>query len=331
MSGLETILRVENLRKVFPARTAGLFVKSRRFNHAVDGVSFHVEKGETFGIVGESGSGKTTLARLILRLTNPTGGRILYKEQDINEMTRSEMKRFRRQVQMVFQDPYSSLDPRQRVFDIVAEPLKIHRIGDRTSIEERVREALGLVDLPASQDFLWKVPDELSGGERQRLGIARGVVLGAELIVADEPVSMLDASVKAGIISLMTELKEERGLTYVFITHEIALAYHVCNRMAVMYSGKIVELGGAEEVVGRPLHPYTALVMDAVPPLLPDDEWDPAGIEEPDLPSLSSPPEGCAFYSRCSLREDICRGSSPELVEVQEGRYLACFRCAPRS
>jgi oligopeptide/dipeptide ABC transporter ATP-binding protein len=327
---VETVLRVADLKKFFPARVGGLFNKKRQLIHAVDGVSFEVRKGETFGIVGESGCGKTTLGRLILRLEEPTSGKVFFKDQDITLLSRSEMKKLRRQMQMIFQDPYSSLDPRQNVLNIVAEPLHVHNIGKNSlMVKEMVQESLRTVDLPTSDNFLGKIPGELSGGERQRVGVARVLVLGAEFIVADEPVSMLDATVKAGVISLLMGLKREIGLTYIFITHEIGLAYYICDRIATMYLGKIVELGKAEEIVNTPLHPYTKLLMEAIPPLRPDEKWGGKILERGEIPLYIEPPSGCHFHPRCSEAEGICRIQKPELVEVGENHFVACHQKLP--
>lgn len=321
---METVLKVVNLRKLFPAKKSSLF-KGKQFIHAVDDVSFDIKKGETFGIVGESGCGKTTLGRLILRLVEPTSGKIFFKDQDIVLLNRSETKRLRRQMQMIFQDPYSSLDPRKNILNIIAEPLRVHNIAKNGStIKGKVQESLRLVDLPTSESFLAKVPDELSGGERQRVGVARVLVLGAEFIVADEPVSMLDASVKAEVASLLMGLKQKIGLTYIFITHEIGLAYYICDRIAVMYLGKIVELGKAEEIINEPLHPYTRLLMEATPPLHPDDKWGKNVLERGELPFSIEPPSGCRFHPRCSQAQDVCKAKEPELVEVRGGHYVAC-------
>jgi oligopeptide/dipeptide ABC transporter ATP-binding protein len=295
----------------------------------VDGVSFHVEKGETLGIVGESGSGKTTLARLMLNLTPPTSGRLFFEGRDLTRIGGSEMKKLRRRIQMIFQDPYSSLDPKQYVFDILAEPLRVHKLV-KTGMREKIQEALALVELPTSEDFLWKLPDELSGGERQRLGIARVLVLGADLIVADEPVSMLDASVKAAVASLLLELKEKKNLTYVFITHEIGLAYHVCDRIAVMFMGRIVEIGPAETIVRRPYHPYTRILMEATPPLLPDEGWPRRQTASLETPSYGESIEGCGFSPRCPYRKDVCEKEWPELVEAGGDHFFACHFTTPR-
>ena len=323
---METVLKVVDLGKLFPAKKNKLFSRKHQFIHAVDGVTFEVKKGETFGVVGESGCGKTTLARLILRLEEPTSGKIFFKGQDMTSLSGPKLKRLRRQIQMIFQDPYSSLDPRKNILNIVAEPLRVHNIAkDGLIIKEKVQEALGLVDLPTSESFMAKVPDELSGGERQRVGVARTLILGAEFVVADEPVSMLDANVKAGVTSLMMELKQKIGLTYIFITHEISLAYYICDRIAVMYLGKIVELGNARDIINMPLHPYTRLLMEAVPPLHPDDKWGTAILESGELPLSVEPPSGCRFHPRCLQVQDICKAEEPELVEVGKGHYVACY------
>jgi len=323
---VETIYRVEELKKLFPVKRRGIFERTRRYIHAVDEVSFNINKGETFGIVGESGCGKTTLARMLLRLEEPTSGKIFFKGQDITSVDRQELKNLRKKMQMIFQDPYSSLDPRKTIYNLVAEPLKVHKVVQDMTREEKVKETLALVDLPTTEDFLGKVPDELSGGQRQRIGIARALILGAEFIVADEPVSMLDASVKAGITSLMIDLKQRIGLTYVFITHEIGLAYYTCDRIAVMYLGKIVELGNAEEVIRKPLHPYTQLLMEAIPPLQPDEQWGKTITERGELPLFVEPPKGCRFHPRCPAAKDPCSMDEPELKEITQGHYVACLK-----
>jgi len=323
---LEEILRVRDLRKFFPIKGTSLLRRKKRYIRAVDGVSFHINRGETFGIVGESGCGKTTLARVLLRLTEPSGGQIYYDGQNITALDKKGLKELRRKLQMIFQDPYSSLDPRKTIFNIVAEPLKVHRVARGSALDEKIKEALALVDLPTSRDFLEKVPDELSGGQRQRVGIARALVLGVEFIVADEPVSMLDASVKAGVTSLLMDLKHKIGLTYVFITHEIGLAYYTCDRIAVMYLGKIVELGKAESVIKSPLHPYTRLLMDAIPPLLPDEQWGKRVSERGEMPLSLEAPKGCRFHPRCAIADEGCLVDEPVLKEITSGHYVACSK-----
>lgn len=327
---METIFRAVDLRKLFPVRRGSLFKRTRRFIHAVGGVSFEIEKGETFGIVGESGCGKTTLARVLLRLIEPTSGKIFFKDKEITSLNRAAMKRLRGQMQMIFQDPFSSLNPRKNIFDIIAEPLRVHKVyKNGSAIREKVEESLKSVELPSSESFMSKRPDELSGGERQRVGISRALIVKPELIVADEPVSMLDAIVKAGITSLMMGLKDKIGLTYIFITHEMSLAYYICDRIAVMYLGKVVELGKAEDVIKMPLHPYTRLLVEAIPPLYPDDEWGRTILERGELPLSIELPRGCRFHPRCSQAEDDCKMEEPRLVEVRPGYYVACHKCEP--
>lgn len=327
---METIFRAVDLRKLFPVRRESLFKRTRRFIHAVGGVSFEIEKGETFGIVGESGCGKTTLARVLLRLIEPTSGKIFFKDKEITSLNRAAMKRLRGQMQMIFQDPFSSLNPRKNIFDIIAEPLRVHKVyKNGSAIREKVEESLKSVELPSSESFMSKRPDELSGGERQRVGISRALIVKPELVVADEPVSMLDAIVKAGITSLMMGLKDKIGLTYIFITHEMSLAYYICDRIAVMYLGKVVELGKAEDVIKMPLHPYTRLLVEAIPPLYPDDEWGRTILERGELPLSIELPRGCRFHPRCSQAEDDCKMEEPRLVEVRPGYYVACHKCEP--
>ena len=321
---MDAILRVEKLKKFFPADRGGLFKAKRLFVHAVDGVSFNVYRGETLGIVGESGCGKTTLARLVLRLIEPTSGKIYFNDQEITSLQKPAMKRLRKKMQLIFQDPYSSLDPKKNVFNIISEPLKVHKMQREIPMDQQVKKALDLVDLPFTDEFMSKVPDELSGGQRQRLGIARALVLGAEFVVADEPVSMLDASVKAGITSLMMELKDRIALSYVFITHEIAVAYYICDRIAVMYLGKIVELGKAEDVVNSPLHPYTRLLMEAIPPMRPDDHWGDTITGMGEISLSVEPPAGCRFHPRCPVATDRCNTGEPELIDMGDGHLVAC-------
>lgn len=312
------LLEVQDLTKAFSRRGGA--------RPAVDSVSFTVARGECFGIVGESGCGKTTLARLLLALTEPTSGCVAFDGSELATLDRVEMKALRRRLQIVFQDPYSAFDPRCSVYDILAEPLRVHRLGSSDDWRRRAEEVLALVGLPPTSEFLFRMPEELSGGQRQRLGIARALMLDVELIVADEPVSMLDASVKAGVLSLLMELKRERSLTYVFITHEMPVAYHLCDRIAVMYAGSIVELGLAEDVVRAPQHPYTKLLMASVPPLEPDDDWSPSEGFELDASSPSLNGDACRFYARCPDRDRECQRSAPELRPTHDGHLVACHQ-----
>ncbi|HAK54169.1 MAG: ATP-binding cassette domain-containing protein [Vicinamibacterales bacterium] len=320
-----SLLQVDHVSKLFAPRGPGLLAGRREPHRALDDISFEVRRGETLGIVGESGSGKTTLARLIVGLATPSTGKISFDGRDINALGRGEKKALRRQVQLVFQDPYGSLDPKQSVFEILTEPARVHRLCDADALEERAGEMLELVGLPSTSEFLMKVPSELSGGERQRIGIGRCLMIGAHLIVADEPVSMLDASVKAGIVALLMDLKRTRALTYILITHELALAYRTCDRIAVMHAGRLVELGPSETVVRTPRHPYSQLLMDSIPPLVPDPGW--AALERDALvPSAADAccPDGCAYYTPCPRKADICRVKRPPFLEVGTHHFLAC-------
>ncbi len=318
---MDAIYRITDLTKSYPLPGGGLLKKNRKVFRAVDKVSLEINSGDTFGIVGESGSGKTTLARLLLRLIEPTDGNVYYKGRDVFRLNRSELKKTRKEIQMIFQDPYSSLDPRKSIFNIIAEPLKVHKTGSLSDIHTRIVETLELVDLPTSDDFLSKTPGEISGGQRQRIGIARALVLKPEFVVADEPVSMLDASIKAGIIELMTQLKKKINLTYVFITHELALAYHFCNRIAVMYLGEVVETGNIDDVIQSPAHPYTRLLLDSIPPTEPDPDWLDKRFGKSDF---SRNAEGCKFFVRCPNPKDSCLHFRPSLSEIKRGHMVAC-------
>lgn len=319
------LLQVAHVSKFFAPRGPGMLARRREPHRALDDISFEVHRGEALGIVGESGSGKTTLARLIVGLATPSEGRISFDGRDINALGRREIKALRRQVQLVFQDPYGSLDPKQSIFDILAEPARVHRLCDADELDERARETLELVGLPSSSEFLMKVPSELSGGERQRIGIGRCLMIGAHLIVADEPVSMLDASVKAGIVSLLTDLKRTRALTYILITHELALAYRTCDRIAVMHAGRLVELGSSEAVVKAPRHPYSQLLMDSIPPLAPDPGWVALARDAPAPPAADAYcSDGCAYYAPCPRKAEICKVKRPPFLEVSAHHFLAC-------
>jgi oligopeptide/dipeptide ABC transporter ATP-binding protein len=321
---MEALVRVEDLSKSFPLRKEGLFRRSRINVAAVDRIGFEISKGETFGVVGESGSGKTTLARLMLGLEKPTSGRIFCFGRDITTLPDQEMKKLRLRMQMIFQDPYSSLDPRHNILKVVAEPLKVHRLCREPEAEALVARALEMVDLPATAEFMDKMPDELSGGQRQRVGIARALVTGAEFIIGDEPVSMLDANVKAGIVALLSDLKRRADLTYMFITHEIGLAYHICDRIAVMYLGRIVETGPAESLIRRPLHPYTKMLMAAIPPLMPDPNWAQHIREGGESMAPSADNAGCRFRTRCPQSGVTCETVEPILRPVEKDRFVAC-------
>jgi len=319
----EIMLKIKNLTKSFVMKKRSIFGK-RLLITAVDHVNLEINKDETFGIVGESGCGKTTLSRLILRLIKADSGQIFFNDTDINSLNNRQIKEFRKNAQMIFQDPYTSLDPVKSIYDIIAEPLKVHGVSRNTSkLKTMVLEILENVGLPASQDFLQNNPRELSGGQRQRVGIARSLVLHPKFIVADEPISMLDASVKAEIISLMLKLKTIQELTYVFVTHEMSVAYCICDRIGVMYAGKILELGPTEEVIKKPLHPYTDLLVRSVPPLYPDEAWG-KSILEGEVPYQTEISAGCRFHQRCNDVKDICRVRAPDFKEVKTAHYTAC-------
>lgn len=321
---METLLKVVDLKKTFHINKVKSSGEVQKILRAVDGLNFDVYKGETFGIVGESGCGKSTLSRLILRLLEPTSGKIIYKGQDIQYFNKSEMRNYRRQAQMIFQDPYSSLNPRMNIFDIVAEPLYVHKIfRSRKEIEEKVKDALANVELPATEEFMKKLPEEISGGQRQRIGIARSLITGVEFVIADEPVSMLDTTIKAKIITLLEGLKSKLNLTYIFITHEIGIAYYVCDRIAVMYLGQIMELGSSNEIIKAPRHPYTKLLMEAVPPLYPDENWGNSIVGKDAYQSIYSG-KGCRFFPRCPFAKEICKEEEPALTEVEKNYFLRC-------
>jgi peptide/nickel transport system ATP-binding protein len=321
------LVRAEGLRKWFPVRR-GLGDALRRrpplFLKAVDGVSFEVKEREVFCLVGESGCGKTTTGRLLLRLEEPTSGAVLFEGKNIFELEGEELKEFRRKAQIVFQDPYESLNPTMKVVDIVTEPLAIHGLLNRRDDKlEAAAKALEEVALTPPENFLYRYPHELSGGQRQRVAIARAMILKPKFVVADEPVSMLDVSIRAGILKLMLDLREKYGVAYLFITHDLALAKHIGDRIAVMYLGKIVEMGGVEQVIDNPLHPYTKALVAAIPSPDPREKIGAIPVIG-EIPSPVNPPPGCRFHPRCPYATEECRSREPELVEVEKGHYVAC-------
>ena len=317
---------VERLTKLLSVKKRGQLFGKPIHVHAVDDVRLKVQQGKTYGVVGESGCGKTTLARMIMQLEKPTSGQIFFKGEDITKFNRKQKKALRRKMQMVFQDPFGSLNPIRTVLNIVAEPVRIHKIfHNKQDEKDKVREALEAVGLPSSNEILRKRPPELSGGERQRVGIASALILEPEFIVADEPVSMLDASIRADIISLMMKLKAKNDLTYFFITHEFGMAKAICDRISVMYAGKIVEVADAAEIVGHPLHPYTRLLIDAIPPLCPDENWAKNIDIEGEVPYFTEPPPGCRFKLRCPYVQEICN-DEPVPKEVTPGHWVVCHK-----
>jgi peptide/nickel transport system ATP-binding protein len=321
------IVEVENLKKLFPVRMGffrTLVFKRELFVHAVDGVSFKVEKGEIFALAGESGSGKTTTGRLLLKLVEPTDGKIYFKGKDITSISEGEMKPLRRKLQVVFQDPYESLNPRMTVESIVAEPLRVQGITEPKIVEEKVFKSLENVELIPPEEFLFRFPHEMSGGQRQRVAVARALVLDPEFIVADEPVSMLDVSIRAEILNLMLALQEKLGTSFLYITHDLALARHICNHIAVMYLGKIMEMGSIDDVILEPLHPYTRSLIAAVPVPDPTSQRVEVVIKG-EIPSPVNPPSGCRFHTRCpAYIGDICRTKEPSLINIGRNRLVAC-------
>lgn len=321
----EVLIEVKNLKKYFPIKK-GVFRRHVGDVQAVDGVTFNIYRGETLGLVGESGCGKSTTGRAILQLLKPTSGSVVYKGDELTELHRSELRTMRRNLQIIFQDPYASLDPRMTVGNTVGEPLSIHGIGDAKSRQERVKELLTLVGL--DPNFARRYPHEFSGGQRQRIGIARALTTNPEFIVADEPISALDVSIQAQVVNLMDDLKTEFGLTYLFIAHDLSMVRYISDRVAVMYLGRIVELGSCNDVYDNTRHPYTQALISAIP--IPDPAKDRGRkrvILEGDVPSPSNPPTGCRFHPRCQYATDLCKTDDPEfrnLGTADDEHWVAC-------
>jgi oligopeptide/dipeptide ABC transporter ATP-binding protein len=315
------LVEVKDLVKYFPIR-GGVFLKEIASVKAVDGVSVAIHEGETLGLVGESGCGKTTLGRLMLRLEEPTAGEIYFQGENILAYGPSRMRALRREMQIVFQDPFSSLNPRKTVAEIVGEPLRVHGIGSRREREERVLNLLEVVGM--RQEHLRRYPHQFSGGQRQRIGVARALALNPKLIICDEAVSALDVSIQAQVINLLQDLQGEFGLTYLFISHDLSVVEHVSDRVAVMYLGKIVEIAVSEELYTTPLHPYTQALLSASP--IPDPTTRRERIIlRGDVPSPIDPPSGCRFHTRCLYAREICSEDEPELREVQRDHLASCF------
>jgi oligopeptide transport system ATP-binding protein len=321
----DVLIQVKDLKKHFPIRR-GVLRRQVGAVQAVDGVTFDIYQGETLGLVGESGCGKSTTGRTILQLLTPTDGQVFYGDKDLTSLGKAELRRSRRDMQMIFQDPYASLNPRMSVGSIISEPLQIHSIGNNNSREERVQELLKLVGL--NPYFVKRYPHEFSGGQRQRIGIARALATNPAFIVADEPISALDVSIQAQVVNLLDDLREELGLTYLFIAHDLSMVRYISDRVAVMYLGRIVELSNRDEVFDNPLHPYTQALLSAIPIADPDiEETRQRLILEGDVPSPANPPEACRFNPRCSYATDICREVDPEFRDLKTGdtaHWVAC-------
>jgi len=318
----ETILRVQNLGKTFTVRSGGLFAKQHGKVQAVQDVSFEVTRGETLGLVGESGCGKSTTGRMIIRLIDPTAGRIEFGGEDITSVKGERLRTIRRKIQMVFQDPYASLNPRMDIAANVGEPMAIHGlISGKKQRDEMVKELLATVGL--NPDYSSRYPFEFSGGQRQRIGIARALSLSPDMLVADEPVSALDVSLQAQIINLLQELREKKNLTYLFIAHDLAVVKHLSDRVAVMYLGKIVELADKRGIFANPLHPYTKALFSSIPTPDPTKRRNRAPLQG-DVPSPMNPPSGCLFHTRCPHVMERCRIEASVLAEVAPGHQVAC-------
>jgi oligopeptide transport system ATP-binding protein len=317
------LLRVEDLMMHFPIYR-GVFQRQVGAVRAVDGISFDIKRGETLGLVGESGCGKSTTGRTILQLYKPTAGRVTFDGVDLVSLKGEGMRQMRRKMQMIFQDPYASLNPRMTVGQLVGEPLMVHNVATAQEIQERVQHLLELVNLNPS--FASRYPHEFSGGQRQRIWVARALALQPSFVICDEPISALDVSIQAQVVNLLEELQEQFNLTYLFIAHDLSMVRHISDRVAVMYLGVIVELASRDELYAKPLHPYTRALLSAVP--IPDPVADAKReriILKGDVPSPANPPSGCRFRTRCPIAQDVCAQSRPEFREIRPGHFVACF------
>lgn len=323
---MDELLRVEHLKKYFPVKRSILEVltkKEEKFVRAVDDISFSIERGETLALIGESGCGKTTTGRVILRLIEPTDGKIIFDGVDITKLEKEQLREIRKRMQMVFQDPYASLSPRMKIGDAIAHPLLIHGLADREEAKELALQMLKRVGLTPEDEFYNRYPHHLSGGQRQRVVIARAMILKPDFVVADEAVSMIDVSMRASILELLESFREEYNLTMLFITHDIAVAKLIADRIAVMYLGKIVEIGPTDEVLNNPTHPYTLALIQAVPSIVKREKKKMIEITG-EVPNAVNPPSGCRFHPRCPFADELCKTKEPELIEIGKNHFVAC-------
>jgi peptide/nickel transport system ATP-binding protein len=320
------ILRVTHLKKYYPVEKSFLektLTRCKHFVKAVDDVSFTVQRGEIFTLAGESGCGKTTTGKLVVRLISPTSGKIFFDNIDITTLDHEDLRNLKRKIQIIFQDPYASFNPRMKIGDAVGQPLEIHKLAQHEEKQKRVRELFNRVGLTPAEKFVDLYPHQMSGGQRQRAAMARSLILQPEFIVADEPVSMIDVSLRTAIVDLMLSLRRDFGLTYLFITHDLAIAKYISDHIGIMYLGKIVELGDKQTIFSNPLHPYTQALLAAIPVPVPERKRKASELVG-DVPSAINIPSGCRFHTRCRYAEEGCENKEPELVEVSPGHYVAC-------
>ncbi|ABR49455.1 oligopeptide/dipeptide ABC transporter, ATPase subunit [Alkaliphilus metalliredigens QYMF] len=322
----EPLIKVKNLKKYYPINKGikDIFSKDKSYVKAIDDISFEIHQGEILGLAGESGSGKTTTGEILVRLQETTEGEIIFDGHDFMTKSKVEDKRFRKEVQMIFQDPYETLNPRFTILETIAEPLKIHGMKGKDLIYERVIEALEIAELKPAEHYVHRYPHELSGGQRQRVAIARGIVMNPKFLVADEPVSMLDVSIRADILNLLKRLRKDMGLTMLYVSHDLSTIKYLCDRIAIMYLGKIVEIGNANEVIDNPQHPYTKVLLSAVPVADPDHKKVRIEIDD-EAPDQINLPEGCRFTPRCPYATEACNKCDHTLIERRDKQYSACI------
>ncbi|QOY35154.1 ABC transporter ATP-binding protein [Anaerobacillus isosaccharinicus] len=320
------LIEIKNLKKYYPVNKGfkDIFNRDKQFVKAIDDIDLTIEQGEILGLAGESGSGKTTTGEILVRLQDQTDGNILFNGKSLVNIPKREEKKFRKEVQMIFQDPYETLNPKFTIYETIAEPLRIHGLKNKDTLEEKVIKALETAELKPAVDYMYRYPHELSGGQRQRVAIARGIVLDPKILVADEPVSMLDVSIRAGILNLLRRLRKEMGLTMLYVSHDLSTIKYLCDRIAVMYLGKIVEIGPVDQVITNPQHPYTKTLISAVP--VPDPDFVRKRIEiDDEVPDQINLPQGCRFTPRCPFATDACLTCDHTLMEVGPNQWSACI------